>query len=53
MGPLMADCFVFKLENDILDETIQSFHFYNRSIDDHFVICYLKIQMKEIPDIFQ
>ena len=48
LGPLLADCFMSKLENGILSETVQCFHFYCRYIDNTFIICDSKIRMKLI-----
>ena len=52
LGILLTDCFMSKLENDILKETIQNFHFYCRYIDDTFIICDSEIQIEEILDFF-
>ena len=38
LGPILADIFVSKLENSILQTKINELPFYNRYVDDIFII---------------
>ncbi|CAH8855478.1 unnamed protein product [Trichobilharzia szidati] len=39
LGPLLADCFMAKLENSQLSQTIDHLDIYKRYVDNTFVIC--------------
>ncbi|CAH8606449.1 unnamed protein product [Schistosoma rodhaini] len=52
LGPILADCFMAKLENNQLSSMINRFQLYVRYIDDTFVVCDDNIDLDDILHSF-
>ncbi|CAH8670780.1 unnamed protein product [Schistosoma curassoni] len=52
LGPILADCFMAKVENDQLRSMINRFHLYVRYMDDTFVVCDNNIDLDDILHTF-
>nr|CAH8859853.1 unnamed protein product [Trichobilharzia regenti] len=52
LGPLLADCFMASLENNILDPLISKLHLYKRYVGDTFIICDEKCDLDSLLKTF-
>nr|CAH8868440.1 unnamed protein product [Trichobilharzia regenti] len=52
LGPLLADCFMASLENNIFDPLICQLHLYKRYVDDTFIICDEKCDLDSLLKTF-
>ena len=52
LGPLLADVFMSKLENKILQQTIASFAVYKRYVDDILCVCADDVNLNDTLSVF-
>ena len=52
LGPVLADCFMAKLENTVLSGAIKQLTFYSRFMDDTFIMCDNDVDIDKVLELF-
>ena len=52
LGPVLADCYMAKLENTVLSGAIKQLTFYSRFVDDTFIMCDNDVDIDKVLELF-